>query len=566
MARKILIVGGVAGGASAAARLRRNSEEDRIIMFEKGPHVSFSNCALPYHLSGIVENPEDLILMDPELFLSQYNIEARINNEVMSIDRKNKTVKVKNILTEEVYTEDYDKLILSPGADPIMENINGLEDDSTFTVKNVVDIDNLNRYIKHGEVKNIVVVGGGFIGVETAENLKLAGYNVSIVIASKQILNTYDYDMVQIFHKEIHDRGINLLIGEKIKKLENNKAYLSSGKIIDADAIVMAKGVVPNVSLAREAGLEIGETGAIKVDKNYRTSDKDIYAVGDAIEVYNALTHRTTKLALAGPAQKAARAAADHINNRSTPNKGFIGSSAIKVFDYNGAATGLSESMIKSQNIVINYDIVRASLSDKVGIMPDSQPLHFKLIYEVPTGKILGAQAIGKGDVTKRIDVIATVIKFNGTLDDLRDLELSYAPPFSTAKDVVNYAGYIGSNLLNGDYKQVNVDKVRELVEKGAFIVDVREKYEYKRGHINGAVNIPLSELRSRMSEIPKDRPVYLHCRSGQRSYNAVMALQNSGYGNVCNIAGSFLDLSFYEYFNDVTTKREKILTEYNFE
>ena len=565
MARKILIVGGVAGGASAAARLRRNSEEDRIIMFEKGPHVSFSNCALPYHLSGIVENPEDLILMDPELFLSQYNIEARINNEVMSIDRKNKTVKVKNILTEEVYTEDYDKLILSPGADPIMENINGLEDDSTFTVKNVVDIDNLNRYIKHGEVKNIVVVGGGFIGVETAENLKLAGYNVSIVIASKQILNTYDYDMVQIFHKEIHDRGINLLIGEKIKKLENNKAYLSSGKIIDADAIVMAKGVVPNVSLAREAGLEIGETGAIKVDKNYRTSDKDIYAVGDAIEVYNALTHRTTKLALAGPAQKEAHTVADHINNRVTSNKGFIGSSAIKVFDYNGASTGLSESMIKSHNIVINYDIVRATLSDKVGLMPDSKPLHFKLLYEVPTGKVLGAQAIGKGDATKRIDVIATVIKFNGTLDDLRDLELSYAPPFSTAKDVVNYAGYIGSNLLNGDYKQVNVDKVRELVEKDAFIVDVREKYEYKRGHIKGAVNIPLSQLRNRTSEIPRDQPVYLHCRSGQRSYNAVMALQNLGYRNVYNIAGSFLDLSFYEYFNDVTTNREKILTEYNF-
>ena len=566
MARKILIVGGVAGGASAAARLRRNSEEDRIVMFEKGPHVSFSNCSLPYHLSGIIEEPEDLVLMNPKLFLNQYNIEARINSEVISIDSKNKTVKVKNILTEEIYTEGYDKLILSPGADPIMENIKGLEYDNTFTVKNVVDIDSLNRYIKHREAKNIVVIGGGFIGVETAENLKLAGYNVSIVIASKQILNTYDYDMVQIFHKEIHDKGINLLIGEKIEKIEGNKAYLSSGRIIDADAVVMAKGVTPNTDLAKEAGLEIGKTGAVKVDKNYRTSDKDIYAVGDAIEVYNALTHRAVKLALAGPAQKAARAAADHINNRSTPNKGFIGSSAIKVFDYNGAATGLSESMIKSQNIVINYDIVRASLSDKVGIMPDSQPLHFKLIYEVPTGKILGAQAIGKGDVTKRIDVIATVIKFNGTLDDLRDLELSYAPPFSTAKDVVNYAGYIGSNLLNGDYKQVNVDKVRELVEKGAFIVDIREKYEYKRGHINGAVNIPLSELRSRMSEIPKDRPVYLHCRSGQRSYNAVMALQNSGYGNVCNIAGSFLDLSFYEYFNDVTTKREKILTEYNFE
>ena len=565
MARKILIVGGVAGGASAAARLRRNSEEDRIIMFERGPHVSFSNCSLPYHLSGIIEDVEDLVLMDPELFISQYNIEAKTNNEVLSIDRENKTVSIINVLTGEVYTESYDKLILSPGANPIVENIQGLETTNLFTVRNVVDIDNIKKFISKVEIKNIVVIGGGFIGVETAENLKLAGYNVSIVIASKQILNTYDYDMVQIFHKEIHDKGINLLIGEKIDKFENSNAYLRSGKIIEADAVIMAKGVTPEISLAKDAGLEIGETGAIKVDKNYRTNDKDIYAVGDAIEVYNSLTRSMTKLALAGPALKAARAVADHINNKSTLNKGFIGSSAIKVFDYNGAATGLSESMIKSQHIKISYDIVRIILNDMVGIMPDAKPLHLKLLYEVPTGKILGAQAIGKGDVTKRIDVIATLIKFGGTLDDLRDLELSYAPPFSTAKDVVNYAGYVGSNLLNKDFKQINVDKVRELVESGAFIVDVRETYEYKRGYIKGSVNIPLSRLRSSLTEIPKDRPVYLHCRTGQRSYNAVMALQNLGYDNVYNITGSFLGLSYYEYFNDVTTNREKIVTEYNF-
>ena len=565
MARKILIVGGVAGGASAAARLRRNSEEDRIIMFERGPHVSFSNCSLPYHLSGIIEDAEDLVLMNPDLFISQYNIEAKTNNEVISIDRENKTVSIKNVLTDEVYTESYDKLILSPGANPIVENIQGLESTSLFTVRNVVDIDNIKKFISKDDIKNIVVIGGGFIGVETAENLKLAGYNVSIVIASKQILNTYDYDMVQIFHKEIHDKGINLLIGEKIDKFENNNAYLRSGKIIEADAVIMAKGVTPEISLAKDAGLEIGETGAIKVDKNYRTNDKDIYAVGDAIEVYNSLTRSMTKLALAGPALKAARTVADHINNKSTLNKGFIGSSAIKVFDYNGAATGLSESMIKSQHIKINYDIVRVILNDMVGIMPDAKPLHLKLLYEVPTGKILGAQAIGKGDVTKRIDVIATLIKFGGTLDDLRDLELSYAPPFSTAKDVVNYAGYVGSNLLNKDFKQINVDKVRELVESGAFIVDVRETYEYKRGHIKGSINIPLSRLRSSLTEIPKDRPVYLHCRTGQRSYNAVMALQNLGYDNVYNITGSFLGLSYYEYFNDVTTNREAIVTEYNF-
>lgn len=565
MARKILIVGGVAGGASAAARLRRNSEEDRIIMFERGPHVSFSNCSLPYHLSGIIDDVQDLVLMDPDLFLSHYNIEARPNNEVLSIDRQGKSIRVKNLLTGELYEEGYDKLILSPGASPLVENIPGLENVNAFTVRNVVDIAGIKEFISREQVRSIVVVGGGFIGVETAENLKLAGYEVTIVAASKQVLNTYDYDMVQIFHKEIHDKGISLLVGEKIDRFENKQAYLKSGKVIRADAVIMAKGVKPEVGLAKEAGLEIGETGAIKVDKNYRTSDRDIYALGDAIEVYNSLTHSPVRLALAGPSLKAARAAADHISNKPALNKGFIGSSAIKVFDYKGAATGLTEAMIRSQNIKIPYGIVRVILNDKVSLMPDANPLHLKVLYEIPTGKILGGQAIGRGDVTKRIDILATLIKFGGTLDDLRDLELSYAPPFSTAKDVVNYAGYVGSNLLNKDFKQVNVDKVRELVEEGAFIVDVREEYEYKRGHVKGSVNIPLSTLRKRLSEIPRDRPVYLHCRTGQRSYNAVMALQNLGYDQVYNITGSFLGLSYYEYFNDVTTNREKIVTQYNF-
>lgn len=566
MAQKILIVGGVAGGASTAARLRRHSEEDQIIMFEKGPHVSFSNCSLPYHLSGIVEEVDDLVLMDPELFMDQYNIDARINNEVTSIDRENKRVTVKNTVTGEVYTEGYHKLVLSTGATPIWEEIPGVDSMNVFTIRNVVDIDNLNKFVKQRDIKDILVIGGGFIGIEAAENLRLSGCNVSIVVSSRQVLNVYDYDMVQIFHKELYDRGINLLIGEKIERFEGSKAYLASGRVISVNAVVMAKGVTPETMLAKEAGLEIGETGAIKADKNYRTCDRDIYAVGDAIEVFNSLTHSMVKLALAGPAQKAARAVADHINGHSIPNSGFIGSSAIKVFDYNGAATGLSEALIRSQKLKLNYGTVNLILPDKVGLMPDSSPLHLKLLYEVPTGKILGAQAIGRGDAAKRIDVIATAIKFGGTLDDLRDLELCYAPPFSTAKDVVNYAGYIGSNLLNGDFKQVNADKVRTLVESNAFIVDVREEYEYKKGHIKGAINIPLSRLRNRISEIPRDKPVYIHCRTGQRSYNAVLALQNLGYDNVYNITGSFLGLSFYEYFNDKYLNRESIVTAYNFE
>lgn len=565
MKKKILVIGGVAGGASAAARLRRLSEEDEIIMFEKGPHVSFSNCALPYHLSGIIDEADRLVLMSPEKFLVQYNIQARVNNEVLSINKEEKNVTVKNLLTGETYKESYDKLVLSPGAKPIVPNIPGIEEVNIFTIRNVVDIDKLNKYIKSIDTKDIAVIGGGFIGVEAAENLRDAGYNVALIEGTDQILRPFDYDMVQILHKEIYDKGVNLIVGDKVEKFEKDAVILASGKKINAKVVVMAIGVSPETALAKGADLEIGETGAIKVDQNYRTNDENIYAVGDAIEIYNALTHSVVKLSLAGPAQKQARSVADHINGKKSLNKGYIGSSAIKIFDYNGASTGLNEALINVLNMKIKYDVVRVILTDKVGIMPTSAPIHFKLLYEVPTGKILGAQAIGRGDVTKRIDVIATTIKFGGTLEDLKDLELCYAPPFSTAKDVVNYAGYVGSNLLNGDFKQVNVDLVRGLVEHNAYIIDVRERGEFANGHIKNAVNIPLSELRDRINEIPKDKPVYLHCRTGQRSYNATLALQNLGFNNVYNITGSFLGISFYEYFNDITQNRESIVTEYNF-
>ena len=565
MKRKILIVGGVAGGASAAARLRRLSEEDEIIMFEKGPHVSFSNCALPYHLSGLIDEADRLVLMSPEKFLVQYNIQARVNNEVLSINKEEKSVQVKNLLTGETYKESYDKLVLSPGAKPIVPNISGIEEVNIFTIRNVVDIDKLNKYVKSVDTKDIAVIGGGYIGVEAAENLREAGYNVALIEATDQILRPFDYDMVQIFHKEIYDHGINLIVEDKVEKFEKDTVVLSSGKKVKAKVVVMAIGVSPETALAKGADLDIGETGAIKVDQNYRTNDDNIYAVGDVIEVYNSLTHSNVKLSLAGPAQKQARSVADHINGKKGINKGYIGSSAIKVFDYNGASTGLNEALINVLNMKIQYDVVRVILTDKVGIMPNSHPVHLKLLYEVPTGKILGAQAIGKGDVTKRIDVIATAIKFGGTVEDLKDLELCYSPPFATAKDVVNYAGYVGSNLLNGDFKQVNVDLVRGLVEHYAHIIDVRERVEFANGHIKNAINIPLSELRQRTNEIPKDKPVYLHCRTGQRSYNAALALQNLGYSNVYNITGSFLAISFYEYFNDKTKGRESIVTEYNF-
>ncbi|WP_028828741.1 FAD-dependent oxidoreductase [Proteocatella sphenisci] len=563
MNKRILIIGGVAGGASVAARVRRLDESAEIIMFEKGPNVSFSNCSLPFHLSGIVEDSESLVLMDPLVFKNQYNIIARTSSEVTAINRQEKTVTVKDLLTGKEYKESYDKLFLSPGANPILPRIEGIDNENVFTVRNVVDIKKLNTYIKENKSNKIAVIGGGFIGMEVAENLELGGYKVTLVEALDQVMAPFDYDMAQILHKEMMDKGINLVLGDGIQKIEESSIELASGKKLDAEVVVMAIGVRPEITLAKESGLEIGETGAIKVDHNYRTSDKNIYAVGDAIEVYNKLTRKQSRLALAGPAQRQARAAADHVFGRGSRNTGVIGSSCVQVFDMNAASTGLNEKSAKAAGI--NYDFVYIIPGDKVGLMPNSNPMHFKLIFEVPTGSILGAQAIGKGNVDKRIDVIAAMITMGATLEDLKELELCYSPIFGTAKDVVNFAALVGINILNGVFKQVPVTAVRELVEANAFIVDVREKDEYEEGHLVNSVNIPLSELRQRMSEIPKDTPVYLHCRSSQRSYNALMALINSGYDNVKNISGSYLGISNYEYFNDQITGRNKIVTEYNF-
>lgn len=564
MNKRILIVGGVAGGASVAARVRRIDGDAEVIMFDKGPHVSFSNCALPYHLSGIVENSQDLVLMSPEKFKKQYNIEARVNSEVVRIDRDSKKITVRDLTNGEDYEEAYDKLVLSPGASPILpRSIEGIDSQHVFTVRNVVDIERISKYIQEQDVQDVAVVGGGFIGVEVAENLRLAGRNVSLIEAQDQIMMPFDYDMAQILHKELMDRGINLILSDGVLKIEEEAIELLSGRKIAAKAVIMSIGVFPETGLAREAGLEIGVTGGIKVDHNYVTNDKDIYAVGDAIEVFSQMTHKPTRLAMAGPAQRQARAAADHMYGMPHNNKGVIGSSVVQVFELGAASTGLNEKAAEAAGIPCDFVYIIAS--DKVGLMPDSNPMHFKLIYEYPTGKILGAQAIGKGNVDKRIDVIATMITMGGTLEDLKELELCYAPSFGTAKDVVNYAALVALNLLYGVFRQVPVTKVRELVEKDAYIIDVREKGEFAKGHLVNAVNIPLSELRDRFDEVPKDKPVYLHCRSSQRSYNAVMALQNAGFDNVVNISGSFLGICLHEYAQDSMNGREKIVTTYNF-
>lgn len=563
MSKKFLIVGGVAGGASTAARLRRLDEKAEIIIFEKGPNVSFSNCSLPFHLSGIVENSDKLILMTPQGLQTKYNIEARVQQEVVRINREKKTITIKDLKTNRDYEESYDTLILSPGASPIVPDLEGIHSKHVFTIRNVADIDRLNWYLQTDNVQDIAVVGGGFIGVEVAENLKLAGYNVSLVEFGQQIMAPFDYDMAQILHKEMTDKGVQVIVNDGLAKVTPNNVTLNSGKQLKAQAVVLAIGVRPEIRLAKEAGLTIGELGGIQVDANYVTSDPSIYAVGDAIEVFHQLTHKQTRLALAGPAQRQARAAANHMYNIPHHNKGVIGSSSVQIFDLVCATTGLNEKTALANGFQAKSVYLIAP--DKVGLMPNSNPLHFKLVYETPTGKILGAQAIGKGNADKRIDVIATLITMGGTLEDLKELELSYSPMFSTARDIVNLAALVAQNLLHGHFKQVKVDEVRALIENQAFFLDVREKNEFESGHLINAHNIPLSELRERMDEIPKDQAVYVHCRSGQRSYNAVMALQNSGFSNVFNVSGSFLGICLYEYFTDITTNRDKIVNAYNF-
>lgn len=560
---KVLIIGGVAGGASAATRIRRLNADAEIVMLERGPHVSFSNCALPYYISGVVDSEDKLLMMTPQAFKKRFNVEARVLSEAIKINREQKSVTVKNLTDDSEYEESYDILIIATGASPIKpQSIEGINGENVFTVRNVVDIAALK--LKTDSSETVAVVGGGFIGLEIAENMIEAGKKVVLIEGTDQVMQPLDYDMVQTLHKELLDNGVDLRLNSMLKAVGPEGVTVSSANkdsFIKADAVVLAIGVAPEKKLAVDAGLECGK--GIVVNKNYQTSDPSIYAVGDVIENFDLLMQAPGMLAMAGPAQRQARSAADHICGLEPSCWGFIGSSCIKLFGQNAACTGLNEKKCKAAGI--KYDYIYVLPFDKVSIMPDCNYIGSKLLFEVCTGKILGAQAVGRGDVTKRIDVIAAMITMGAGLEELKELELCYAPPFNTAKGVENIAALVGLNVLTGRIKQVHVEDVRGLVESGACIIDVREPGEFKQGHIKGAINIPLSEFSERIEEVPKDRPVYLHCRTSQRSYYAICQLQGKGYDNVTNISGSFLGISLYEYFNDVSEGREPIVTAYNF-
>ncbi len=563
--KKYLIVGGVAGGASSAARLRRLDENAEIIMFDKGPHVSFSNCCLPYHVSKIVPRLENLVLMTPEKFDKQYNIDVRVNSEVISVNRNEKYITIKNHETNETYNENYDKLVISPGAKAVFPNFEGKTEIDIFTIRNVPDIAKVTNFIAEKSPKHMTVIGGGFVGVEMVENLREIGIEVTLVEAMEQIMTTIDYEMVQPLHKTMLDHGVELLLNQRVSKFAKNKVILENGREITTDGVILSIGVKPATGFLKDSGINLDERGYILVDHNYQTNDPDIYAVGDAIKIKNALSNLIEPLPLAGPANKQGRLVADHINELPVDNRGYIGSSVIKLFNFTAAVTGLTERYIKQRNLPFNYEVIYLGPGDRVGLMPGCKPIMMKVLFEKGSGKILGAQAVGEGYVEKRIDVIATAIKFGGKVQDLQDLELCYAPPYGTGKDAVNHAGYIGSNLNRGVYKQVRYTELRDLITNNAQIIDVREENEFALGHIVTAKNIPMSQFRERLDEIDKSKPVYVHCRTSQRSYNVSLALQQLGY-NVYNISGSYLFISYYEDTIDrLNANRQSIITKPNF-
>lgn len=550
---KIVIVGGSAGGSTLGTTLRRLDENSEIIIIERGPDVSFANCSLPYYFDGLVEEIEDLLVTTPEQFKKKYNIDARVNEEVLRINREEKSLEVKNLETGVIYEEHYDFLVLSPGGNP--NEPESLLGENVFTLRNVEDVREIDEYIKKNDVKSLAVIGNGFIGVEVAEAFKLGGMEKVTLFGSKeQVLTPFDEDMAQIIHKEMMDKGIELVLGCRVKSTSLEGVELESGKKYDGDLIVLAIGISPETTLVKDAGLKIGVTKGILVDSNYRTEDEFIYAIGDAIEVHDKLSGKPSMLALAGPAHRQADKVANHIYGNLTENRGVINSSILRVFDLNCAAVGLNERTLQEENR--KYKFVYMTSRDQVEY---PEPIHMKLIFEDPTGLILGAQVIGRGQVTPRINVVSSLITMGGTIYDMWENELAYSPLYSTPKDITNLIASTGISYLKGEFEKAPIRDVRKLVEKGAFILDTRSKKAFERGHIKGATNIPSGELRERIDELPKDKKIYID------SYGSLKILQNKGFSNVVFIDGNFQDICLYEYYHDKVDNREPIVTDYSF-
>ncbi len=539
MGKKIVIVGGVAGGATAAARLRRLDETAEIIMFEKGEYISFANCGLPYYIGGSIEKRSKLLLQTVEGMSHRFQMDIRNLSEVVKINRQEKTVTVKNLRTNEQYEESYDTLILSPGAKPIRPAIPGIDEaENVFTLRNIPDTDKIKNYVDTHSIKRAVVVGGGFIGVEMAENLWDLGIEVSLVEMGNQIMAPVDYEMAAILHDHMSAKGVNLVLEDGVKAFQQNgsKVVLNSGTELETDMIVLAIGVTPESSLAKDAGLETGVRNTIVVNDTLQTADENIYAIGDAIQVKDYINKQPTMIPLAWPANRQGRLVADHINGKDVSYKGTVGTSIAKVFDLTVASTGNNEKTLT--RLGIDYEVVHVHPNSHAGYYPGAAPIALKLIFN-REGKILGAQAVGADGVDKRIDVIATAIQGNLTVFDLPDLELSYAPPYSSAKDPVNMAGYVASNILEENAETVQWHEIDEIVANGGLLIDVREPIEREGGIIPGSINIPLGEIREKLSELSKDQVIYVSCQVGLRGYVAARILMQHGF-QVKNVDGGY--------------------------
>ena len=539
---KVVIVGGVAGGATAAARIRRLDESAEILVFERSGYVSYANCGLPYYIGGVITDPEELTLQTPESFFKRFRVNMKVHHEVTAIHPEQKTVTVKNLETGSVFEESYDKLLLSPGARPSRPDLPGTGLDRLFTLRTVEDTFRIHEYVNRNKPRSVVLSGGGFIGLELAENFRELGLEVTIVQRPRQLMNPFDPEMAAFIHAKMRRKGVRLMLGHSVEGFQEKdgaiQVLLKGEEPISADMAVLAIGVTPDTPLAREAGLELGLRGSILVNDRMETSIPDIYAVGDAVQVKHLVTGEDTLISLAGPANKQGRIAADNICGGDSRFHGSIGSSVIKLFDMTAASTGINERAAEKAGI--DCDKVYLSPSSHAGYYPGGRAMTMKVLFEKQTFRLLGAQIVGYDGVDKRIDVLATAIQAGMSALKLKELDLAYAPPYSSAKDPVNMAGFMIENISRGLLKQFFWDETEEIPRDGsALLLDTRTKEEYEGGHLDGFVNIPVDELREHLHELERGKPVYVICQSGLRSYIACRILMQHGF-DCRNFSGGY--------------------------
>lgn len=556
---KIVIVGGVAGGATTAARIRRLDEQAEIIIFERSGYISYANCGLPYYIGDVIIDSEELTLQTPEGFNSRFRVDVKVHHEVIDIHPEIKKVSVMNLKSGEVFQENYDKLVLSPGAKPAQPRMSGIGIDKLFTLRTVEDTFRIKEYINKNHPKSVVLAGGGFIGLEMAENLRELGMDVTIVQSSKQLMTPFDFDMASIIHSKMRKHGIKLKLGYTVDGFEEKHGgvdvLLKNSPSIHADMVVLAIGVIPDTALAKKAGLKLGIKGSIVVNDRMETSVPDIYAAGDAVQVKHYVTGNDMLISLAGPANKQGRIIADNICGGDSRYLGSQGSSVIKIFDMTAATTGINESHAREAGL--NVDTVILSPMSHAGYYPNGKVMTVKVVFEKKTYRLLGAQIIGYDGVDKRIDVLATAIHTGMKATQLKDLDLAYAPPYSSAKDPVNMVGFMVDNIEKGFLKQWHIKDIDTLFnDENVTMLDVRTSEEFNSGHIDGFKNIPVDELRERLEEIEKNKPVYLICQSGLRSYIASRILEGNGF-DTYNFSGGF------RFYDSVVNERELITRAY---